>query len=246
MKNIKIYIAAHKKVELPNVDGYIPLQVGAALHDDLGYLRDNIGDNISEKNLSFCELTGLYYVWKNEKSDVVGLTHYRRYFFTNPFKTKLNNVLSKRKINKIMDNFDIIMPKKIKLESLTVKEHYNKYHYLKDLLKCGEIIKKNHKDYYKSFNEVLEEKEIYAYNMFIMKKESFDNYMEWLFDILFKAEKEIDISDYDNYNKRIFGFLSERLFNVWIRKQNYKIKEINVYNTDEKISLKKRIKDIFN
>ena len=80
MKNIKIYIAAHKKTELPQKDGYIPLQVGAALHDDLGYLKDDVGDNISSKNPNFCELTGLYYIWKNEKADIVGLSHYRRFF----------------------------------------------------------------------------------------------------------------------------------------------------------------------
>ena len=243
MKDIKIYIAAHKKVELPKLQGYIPLQVGAALHDDLGYLKDSNGDNISDKNPNYCELTGLYYVWKNEKADIVGLSHYRRYFFKNPFKTKLNDVLKVNDINKLMNKYDAILPKKIFLEGLTVKEHYDKYHHLEDLLKCGEIIKEKFNDYYDSFNKVLEQKEIYAYNMFIMQKKDFDNYMEWLFAILFELEKNVDISKYDDYNKRIYGFLSERLFNVWILKQNYNIKEVNVYNIDDKLSLKQKIKD---
>ena len=243
MKDIKIYIAAHKKVELPKLQGYIPLQVGAALHDDLGYLKDSNGDNISDKNPNYCELTGLYYVWKNEKADIVGLSHYRRYFFKNPFKTKLNDALKVKDINKLMNKYDSILPKKIFLEDLTVKEHYDKYHHLEDLLKCGEIIKEKFNDYYDSFNKVLEQKEIYAYNMFIMPKKDFDNYMDWLFTILFELASSIDISKYDDYNKRIYGFLSERLFNVWILKQNYKIKEINVYNIDDKLPLKQKIKD---
>ena len=84
--NIKIYIAAHKKANLPQKEGYVPIQVGSQLHDDLGYLKDNQGDNISIKNPNYCELTGLYYIWKNTNSDIIGLTHYRRYFFDNPFK----------------------------------------------------------------------------------------------------------------------------------------------------------------
>lgn len=243
MKNIKVYIAAHKTFDLPNKDGYIPLQVGAALHDDLGYLKDNNGENISEKNPNYCELTGLYYIWKNESADIVGLSHYRRYFFKNPFKVGLNNVLSIKEIDKLMDKYDIILPKKYDLE-LTTKEHYNKFHHLEDLLRCGEIIKKNYKEYYECFEHILNEKKIYTYNMFIMKKEKFDDYMKWLFDILFQLEREIDISNYDDYNKRIFGFLSERLFNVWIKKQKFKIKEINVYNIDEKLSLKQKIGDL--
>lgn len=73
--------------------------------------------------------------------------------------------------------------------------------------------------------------------MFISRKKVFDDYYKWLFDILFEAEKIIDISNYDNYNKRVYGFLSERLFNVWIEKNkdNLKIKEMPVYNSEEKI-----------
>ena len=243
MKNIKIYIAAHKKTELPQKDGYIPLQVGAALHDDLGYLKDDVGDNISSKNPNFCELTGLYYIWKNEKADIVGLSHYRRYFFKNPFRINLNSVLNIKDIDKLMNKYDIILPKKFDLESITI-EHYDKFHHLKDLLRCGEIIKEKYNEYYSCFEDLLKEQKIYTYNMFIMKKEKFDEYMKWLFDILFQIEKEIDISDYDNYNKRVFGFLSDRLFNVWIRKQRFKIKELNVYNLDEKNGIRKRLSDL--
>ena len=78
---IKIYIMAHKKFAPPEEKGNIPLQVGAALHEDLGYLRDDVGENISDRNQNYSELTGLYWIWKNEKeADITGLVHYRRYF----------------------------------------------------------------------------------------------------------------------------------------------------------------------
>lgn len=78
--DIKIIIATHKKYWLPKDSIYLPLQVGAEGKKDLGYVKDNIGDNISAKNANFCELTGLYWAWKNLDADYVGLVHYRRYF----------------------------------------------------------------------------------------------------------------------------------------------------------------------
>ena len=78
---IKNYIITHKKFQVPDLEEYIPIQVGAEGKQDLGYLKDNSGDNISSKNSNYCELTGMYWVWKNDKdSDIIGISHYRRYF----------------------------------------------------------------------------------------------------------------------------------------------------------------------
>ena len=81
-EKIKIYVATHKKVPMPEKSIYQPIRVGAALNeDDFGYVRDDTGDNISNKNKNFCELTATYWILKNDNSDIVGLKHYRRYFF---------------------------------------------------------------------------------------------------------------------------------------------------------------------
>ena len=88
-------------------------------------------------------------------------------------------------------------------------------------------------EYIDAFDKVMSDRSFYAFNMFISRKELFDSYYKWLFDILFELESRIDISSYDDYNKRIFGFLSERLFNVWLKYQDLKIKEIMVYNSEE-------------
>lgn len=81
-KNIKILIACHKPSELPKNDLFLPVRVGAALHDDdFGLQRDDDGqDNISKKNLGYCELTAIYWAWKNLKADYYGLFHYRRFY----------------------------------------------------------------------------------------------------------------------------------------------------------------------
>ena len=84
---VKIVVATHKKYEMPKDGMYLPLHVGAEGKKDsngnaldLGYQKDNTGENISKKNASYCELTGLYWAWKNLKDDYIGLEHYRRHF----------------------------------------------------------------------------------------------------------------------------------------------------------------------
>ena len=236
MKNVKVYIATHKKANLPELKEYVPIQVGAEGKEKLGYITDNTGENISNKNPNFCELTATYWIMKNDNSDIVGLTHYRRYFFNNIFSNSFKNIIHKEKIIKILNNYDIIVPKKYKL-GVTVEKQYSQIHNIEDLMKCGEIIKNKNPEYSEAFDKVLKKRKIYTYNMFISRKKVFDDYYKRLFDILFEAEKIIDISNYDNYNKRVYGFLSERLFNVWIEKNkdNLKIKEMPVYNSEEKI-----------
>ena len=78
--SIKVIVATHKKYIMPADEMYIPVHVGREGKDDLGYTPDNTGDNISNKNAYYCELTGLYWAWKNLQADYVGLAHYRRHF----------------------------------------------------------------------------------------------------------------------------------------------------------------------
>ena len=84
--NIRIYVACHKPSYVPENPLLVPVMAGAAFIDDdtpfknmRGILRDDAGDNISEKNHTYCELTPQYWVWKNEDADYYGFYHYRRY-----------------------------------------------------------------------------------------------------------------------------------------------------------------------
>ena len=60
---------------MPNDMMYLPVQVGAEKKESLGYARDNEGENISKKNPNYCELTGLYWAWKNLDAEYLGLAH---------------------------------------------------------------------------------------------------------------------------------------------------------------------------
>ena len=82
MSDIKILIAAHKASELPKNSLFLPIEVGAANRKQhlSGYQRDDQGDNISKMNPNYCELTAIYWGWKNLKCDYCGIMHYRRFF----------------------------------------------------------------------------------------------------------------------------------------------------------------------
>ncbi len=217
-----LYIIAHKEIQHPIYpkDRKIML-VGVNCGDGnfkqvpKGYCSDYAPDkeNISIKNLNFCELTGLYYIVKNDNSDIISLEHYRRLFIKSLFQ--FNTFLTEKDILKLMKKYDLILPKKIRLKR-NIYESYKRGHVIGDLEKVGEIIKEFHPDYYDSYKKVLKNHEGYFLNMFIGKKEVVEKYADWLFDILFRLEKMIDLKGRSPYQQRAFGFLSERMMLMWL------------------------------
>ena len=111
-KDTKIYVITHKDVEIPQIPSYTSLLVGASLHETDGNfnVKDNDGISISEKNPSFCELTGVFWIWKNSQADYVGVTHYRRFFSTMPVIGKQAYFIRRERIEKLLDKYDIILP----------------------------------------------------------------------------------------------------------------------------------------
>lgn len=236
MKKVKIYIVAHKRANFPDNKCYVPIQVGAYNKDKFTKITDCTKDNISNKNSHFCELTATWWIMKNDKSsDVVGITHYRRFFFSKRSRS-FDDILSYDRILELLNEYDIIVPKKTYLfKYKSIKDAYCNLHKESDWNLCREIISEKYPDYLEAFDSVANARSFYACNMFISSKKIFDLYYEWLFDILFELESRINIDSYDSYNQRIYGFLSERLFNVWLVKNNLKLKEERVYNIDKNL-----------
>ena len=219
----------------PDNNIYMPIQVGKILNqDDFGYLRDDNGENISKKNRSYSELTALYWAWKNKffkESDFCALVHYRRYFSGSETFGKFK-ILNEDDIVKIMAEYDIIVPVKRKYYVETIRNHYAHAHIKKDLDTLEEVLQKYSPEYMEAFTKVMEQRSLYLYNMFVMKADYFDDYCTWMINILFEVEKRIDISGYDPYQERVFGFLAERMFNVWLLHYKLKVKEVKVVNIE--------------
>lgn len=224
---IKILVACHKAD--PNIrqdDIYMPIQVGKALHPelDLGFQCDNTGDNISEKNASYCELTALYWAWKNLKDvDYIGLCHYRRYFDMD---------MTEDNITKMMNKYGaiILKPKVLNTNIVTELAYLtsieDSYIFIDELLR------------------ILPEKKdlIYSYfylnnkftncNMFIMSHHNFCEYCEFLFQVLGGVEARIKSNGYSRL-KRVLGYLSEPLLGFWMVYKNMRFLEINKDQTFE-------------
>ena len=229
--NIKILVATHKKYWMPEDDVYMPVHVGREGKQDLGFTGDNTGDNISLKNANYCELTGLYWAWKNLQCDYIGLCHYRRYFANKTggsVDAKKAAVFCRADYEKLLQQYDVILPKKRNYYIETVRSQYEHGHNKSDLDKVECIVAELYPEYSKAFTTVMNRSKLHILNMFVMKKDKFDEYCQWLFTILFELEKRIDITSYDQYQARVFGFLSERLFNVWLEKQGMKAVEVPV------------------
>jgi hypothetical protein len=226
---IKIMIATHKKYKMPREDIYLPIHVGKEEKRlEIGYLADNTGDNISKKNSNYAELTALYWAWKNLKSDYVGLVHYRRHFSQKKKGGKWESVLSKSEAMELCEKYDVIVPNKRRYYIETNYSHYIHAHKREGLDMAIEIIKNDYPEYVVACDAVMNRTWAHMFNMFIMKRKILDEYCEWLFDILFKAEEKLDLSDYSADESRVFGFASELLLDVWLETNGVKYRECKV------------------
>ena len=239
MDKITLYILTHKKFDYENSNIYKPLLCGSAcLNEDFDYIRDDTGNNISNLNKYYAELTGEYWTWKNDNSDIIGFCHYRRYFTKNIFLNKI----TEKDVRKILDEYDIILPQKRHVGKSNI-EYIESCHLESDIPQKKEdynllrrIIKNESPEYLGSFEEVLSGKDAHWYNMFICRKEIADDYFKWLFNILKVFKNQIDLSLYNQKNNsRVLGYLSEVLLNVYVKQHNLKIKEEYLLQNDLRI-----------
>lgn len=226
---MKIYVVTHKNVNIKLPKNYSLFQVNAVNSQVFCKENDAIGDNISKKNPYYCELTAVYWIWKNDiENDVIGIAHYRRYltksrFFNTPIKAVNSNTTEK-----YLKNYDIILPRPIKF-NITVREQLTESVYEKDLLALSDIISCDYPDYINAYESVLNGYQTYYCNIMICGKPLWNAYCEWLFPILAKLEKRVDMTGYDVSHQRLYGYLSERLLTVYVRKHGLKVKTLRMF-----------------
>lgn len=240
MSNIKIFICAHKEVPLPQHPYFLPIQAGAALHNLIpDYQPDSEGDNISTKNPHFCELTCHYWAWRNLKNvDIIGLNHYRRYF---DFQKKwpqfsadkhfistesfLNQPYIFPNLEEMLQRYDIILPI-VRHWRVCNTQQYGDYHIAKDWEMLRQVIKERSPQYIHAFENTMDHSNKSAgYNMFVTRWKHFDAYSKWLFEILFEVERRVPPIE-DPVQSRIYGYMSERLINVFCAHHHLHIKNL--------------------
>ena len=241
-----ILVILHKEYKFPDLPSiFRPIQVGFEPSINKSYLRDNCGDHISDKNTSFCELTALYWAWKNLDADILGLCHYRRYFgspsslWFRILREKKDLLITAPQIEIMLKGYDVILPKKRHYWIETRESQYAHAHHIEDLRCIGDILVERYPEYVPDWKWMLGTRSGHICNMFIMRRELVDAYCTWLFDILFEAERRLDITSYSDKDKRVFGYLGERLLDVWIHKNGLRYTEVPMVNLEKQHWIKK-------
>ena len=249
--SMKILVTYHKPAELIKSEVLIPIHAGRALQGEKKWMLDmqgdDTGENISSKNDIYCELTAMYWAWKNYNllgnPEYIGMMHYRRHLNFNTErnyreeaygivtydliddKYKSDICLNDNAICMAVNGFDIVIGKRWDVSRGGHSSVYNQYKESHGL---------NSADYDAALNVLKEQEPAYAVsadkynssvlgvftNIFIMKRELFFEYCEWLFGILSETEKRINVAP------RVLGHISERLMGIFIIKKGEEGKRI--------------------
>lgn len=215
---IRILVAYHKPYRMPTDNVYLPFDVRTATLD----------------HRHWCELSAIYDAWAGKvaaDAETIGLVHYRRHFRGRGSAEATQDEFAAK-----LGGADVILPKK---RNYWIETNYSQYvhaHPSEGLDKTREIVAERHSDYLVDFDRVMKKTCGHRFNMFVMRRKRLDEYCAWLFGILFELEKRIDVSGYSSYDARVFGFVSERLLDVWvdheIRTSGLRVAEMRVLNLE--------------
>lgn len=238
MADIKLFVCCHQPNEVPRHPLIVPIQVGTALTERRfeGFLHDDVGKNISDKNHSYCELTAQYWVWRNVEADYYGFFHYRRYLYPDtmekcPYRIEgtptvaLLEELGYERFSALIQKYDLIAPLGENMY-VPVREHYANapFHHRKDLVLIEQIIREHCPEYVPAMEQYFSQTICYFGNIYIMRRDIFQYYCSWLFHILKEFDQCADMSDYTRQEMRVNGYLAERLFGVWLTYMRKKLR----------------------
>lgn len=229
MADIKLFVCCHQPAAVPEHPLLVPIQVGAALAKEHfpGFLHDDTGRNISHKNRAYCELTAQYWAWKNAEADYYGFFHYRRYLYPDvnakrPYRIEreptvlLLDKLGYDRLADLIPQYDLILPKGEDMH-IPVREHYAQapFHHDRDLGLVERVVQERYPGMVQAMDKYLSSSICYFGNIFIMKRQVFCDYCNWLFPILEEFDCRADTSGYSLQEQRGDGYLAERLLGIY-------------------------------
>lgn len=206
------------KYQMP--EWVIPIQVGTSLCSErVADILDCDGENISEKNVNYSELTALYWMWKNrlvhqsvdDAMEYYGLSHYRRILD-----------LSEDDVLRLIDNdVDVILPYPMPYEP-NIEEHHKRYLNDGDWKAVLIALEEEQPVYAEKFGEILKQKYLYNYNIIIARKTVLEEYCNWLFPILERVE-ELSVPKGCERKDRYIGYIGETLFTLYFMRNKKKL-----------------------
>ena len=226
---------------------FLEIQCGKALSEiSLPMQGDNLGDNISDENQFWSEITGLYWAWKNiATTKYVGLCSYRRFFNLTDSSEPLELVsiqdgqhridnLNYEAIEVMLKTVDIIMPVPYTYPC-SIRRVCSKNYRDDDFDFLEVYIKEYTPDYYSAYQKVMySSNTAVGHNMFVMRGDDFEEYCSWVFGVLFAMKEKLEPTDYPITQRRVFGYMHELLLAVYVEKRNFRVQRSQIlWVTDE-------------
>lgn len=228
-------VAAHKPAPIPSGALYTPVRV-AAFRDDKPwrtadgrlYARDDEDGGLSRKNPLYCELTAHWWLWRHSGADALGLCHYRRYFARSRLGGRSKRLLTHRDAEALLAQYDLLLPVKRHYWIETNASQYCHAHGAEGLQALRQAVAQlPDPRYLPAFDTVMRRRSGHRFNMLLARREVFDAYSAWLFDVL--ARTEALLAD---PQPRVLGYLAERLTDVWLEVHPLRVKELPVLHTE--------------
>ena len=237
---LRVAVAGHKPYWVPGDPRYVPVQAGASGRDPIpGFLRDDGGENISAKNPGYCELTALYWAWRNLDAEWLGLAHYRRHFAARAAGGRRARVASAEDIAGALAREPLVLPRPRNYLIETNWSQYAHAHHEADLEAAREVISESQPAYLRKFDEVMARTWGHRFNMFVAHRDIADAWCAWLFGVLGELEARLDTGGYSANDARVFGFVAERLIDVWVEANGLAYVEMPVVNLESQHWLRK-------
>ena len=224
---LRIYVVSHKPCSIPSDDAMTPIHVGRAVSpykDEMSWMQgDDIGDNISSKNGSYCEMTAHYWIWKNvHDTEYVGICHYRRFFAID---------LSENNIKGVMADADVLMVEP-SWHIDSVYSYFAKFMGAENMTILSMMMKKRFPEYFKTLEKICDGIKFHPFNMLLCRKGLFDDYCQWMFTILEECEKYIIPASYTNA-RRALAYMAELLTGVYFVHRQLRIKSVPYYKIED-------------
>lgn len=197
------HLNLHKQMKEYNSEYITYIQAGAALTDiSMCDVKDNIGENISEKNPYYCELTAGYWAAKNNKeSDYLGLYHYSRGL--DLADEELESFLCKN--NQVI----VSNPYGVRY-SMMCRLHREDYERIR-----AAVLSVN-AQYEESVDAYFLQSFFIPGNIMVASRIIFCEYYDWMMKVMETCEKLLLDSYGDEVPKRIWGYYGEHLHNIYL------------------------------
>ena len=240
-KGLCVIVATHRAYPMPQDAAHLPVHAGAAgAAEALPFQSDAKGENISAQNGLYCELTALYWAWKNLPSGALGLAHYRRHFGAKGrrFGPWQERIAAGEALSALLSRVPVILPEKRHYFIDTRRGQFIRAHGAAAYDALREAMRATAPAYLPAFDRTMGRTSGHCFNMFVMRREWADAYCAWLFPLLFETQARMRAAGQE-VPPRMMGYLAERMLDSFIETNGLDYAELPVVHTEGQDWLRK-------